>query len=192
MSDNDDLVRRLLHVVEQQQESIQAQQEAIERLGDLIDRAWPPAAPQQDPPAPAPDPTSSHRKPVDWLQVTGRERLVAWQGLAYFVEVVVYRYNLQMEVRPCWWLHTDVVEELTALWGIRQVCYRDDADLNAAATWQDALYKSRDRLRFMFVACLEAHVDQTIDGEWMPDDIRTAFVHQVQRDVFGTEGARQR
>jgi hypothetical protein len=192
-----DLVQQLLRVVEQQQASIHSQQQAIGRLGDLLERTTA-TLPVPEPAPPAADkekaeekPESLRRKPVDWLQVSGRERLAAWQGLAYFVEVLVYRYNLQMEVRPCWWQHSDVVEELTALWHTRQMSYRDDADLNAAYTWQDALYKARDRLRFMFVACLEAHVDQTIDGVWMDDETRNAFVQQVQRDVLGSTGGKR-
>ena len=191
MTDTPELVERLLEVVREQQQAIGAQQQAIERLTELVERtalgAGSPAEPppgQQSGPPPTDPPKPQKQKPVDWLQVAGRDRLMVWQGLAYFVEVIVHRYNLHAEVRPCWWQHPEAVEELTALWHMRQLSYRDDADLNAAATWQDNLVKSRDRLRFMFVACLDGHVDQMFDEVWMPDEVRNEFVREVQRDVM--------
>jgi hypothetical protein len=124
------------------------------------------------------------RRPVDWFRVSGPERLAAWQGLALFVEALVYRYNLQLELRPCWWQHGDAVEELTALWHIRQTSYGDDAALGSAMSWQDQFYKSRDRLRDIFVSCRDGHIDATIHT-WMRDDMRQAFHHAVRTDVLG-------
>jgi len=190
MADTNDLLQELINLVRAQQASIELQQQAIASLAELVEgqNRLPQLATEKSSESAEPEKPDLRRKPVDWLSVTGRERLGAWQGLAYFVEVLVYRYNLHLEIRPCWWRHADAVEELTALWHTRQMSYRDDADLDKAYTWQDALAKARDRLRFMFVACFEGHIDNTIRTEWMSEEIRQDFARTVQRDVLASEG----
>jgi hypothetical protein len=127
---------------------------------------------------------ADRQRPVDWFTVSGHERLLAWQGLAQFVETLVFRYGLQLEIRPCWWRHAEAVEELTALWHARQVLYGDGASLRDAMSWQDTFYSSRDRLRYMFVACSAYHVDSIVQL-WMTDADRAAMVEGVRHDVLG-------
>jgi hypothetical protein len=125
------------------------------------------------------------QRPIDWFAISGRERLMAWQGLAQFVEALVVRYNLQLEIRPCWWRHADAVEELTALWQARQSYFGADAGLRDAMAWQNTFYASRDRLRFMFVACGEYHTDAMV-RIWMTDEDRAGLVEAVRQEVFGS------
>jgi hypothetical protein len=123
--------------------------------------------------------------PIDWTTVSGAERVAAWQGLFQFVLDIVDRYGLYFDVRPCWWLHADAVEELAALWHIRQWCYRPDAGLDKAAVWLDNLHKSRDRLRSIFPSCRQKHVEAGRPG-WMTAEMSHAFHEYVQRDPEAT------
>jgi hypothetical protein len=122
--------------------------------------------------------------PVDWFSVSGPDRLAAWQGLAEFVEALVFRYNMQLEIRPCWWAHGAAIEELTALWHMRQALYGPDADLKNAMQWQDTLQRSRDRLRPIFRSCRDDHVRSAVNF-WMSDQARKAFVDAVRSDLLG-------
>jgi hypothetical protein len=124
------------------------------------------------------------RRPVDWSEVSGAERLAAWHALAAFVEALVYRHQMHVEVASCWWRHSDVVEELSALWQFRQFSFGEDADLNGAMQWQDALDRGRSRLRLLLVSCRDGHVDTSMAGRpWMTDAGREAFAEAVRRDV---------
>jgi hypothetical protein len=167
---NVDLQRLLLVVAEQQR--------AIEHLTERVDEL----ERQKGEPASS-GPPPAEPSPVDWLRISGQERLMAWRGLANFVEALIFRYNMQTEVRACWWQHTEAVEELTALWHMRQVLYRQGSTLRDAMAWQDNFYKSRDRLRYMFSACGDYHVDGTVK-KWMTDADRAAFIESVRSEVL--------
>jgi len=132
---------------------------------------------------PVGEPTRLPAGPIDWSRIAGPERREAWFGLAAFVEVTVRRYNLALELRPCWWQHGEAVEALTALWHVRQFSYREGAKLTDAMAWQDALYKSRGRLRDIFVSCNDGHVDSSVDS-WMTNDVAASFTRMVQRDCL--------
>lgn len=119
--------------------------------------------------------------PIDWFRISGAERLAAWRGLADFVEKLVLRYDLALEVLPCWWQHGGAVEELTALWQVRQFTYRDGAEPKEAMYWQDTLYKSRGRLRDIFVSCRDGHVDSIV-GDWMSRELRMRFRKAMHDD----------
>ncbi len=163
--------------------AVEAQQRSIERLVAVLERREQQAPRPPDQGAPAGELTPTL---INWLEIAGPQRLAAWEGLAAFVESLVVRYSLQIELRPCWWQHADAVDELTALWHVRYTCFADPTNLGGAMTWLDALQKSRDRLRDMFQSCRDSHVDSAI-GTWMRDDIRRAFHAAVQKDVYGPD-----
>jgi hypothetical protein len=169
--------------------AIEAQQATIERLVEIIDneqrqRTRPGAKPAgTGPDQPGPRSDTPQPSVVNWERVRGRERLIAWRDLSAFVEVLVVRYGLQLELRPCWWQHPDAVEELTALWHIKQHCYRAGAELVAPMMWMDNLAKIRARLRIIFIPCKERHVDATVPM-WMPDRVRAEFFEAVRADVY--------
>lgn len=161
---------------------VAAQQEVIDRLVAAVERPTEAAAsPDATDKTASDSDTAAASRPVDWLTVSGPERLAAWTGLAEFVELLVFRYNLQLEIRPCWWRHTEAVEELAALWHLRQKFFGPEGALDNAMSWLDNLYKSRERLRMAFVACREAHVDTT-GRSWMPDEIRAEFAREIRHD----------
>jgi hypothetical protein len=114
------------------------------------------------------------QKPIDWFDLSAEMSTTVWRRLGSFVEALVLRYNLQLELRPCWWKHGDAVEELTALWQFRQACFREGAGLNAPMSWQDTFYKSRNRLSGMLSSCRERHVDASF-SVWLSDEVRAEF-----------------
>lgn len=116
--------------------------------------------------------------PIDWFAITPTEETLVWRGLAAFVEMIVVRYNLAAEIRPCWWRHDEAVDELTALWQTRAFHYQGGAGLNAAMSWLDTLAKSRGRLRDCFVSCRDSHVDVTM-MHWASDAERHEFIEFV-------------
>jgi hypothetical protein len=171
-------VARLRDLVRRQQQLIDSLVRLVEPDADAPAPLDPPAPRDADADAPAP---AERDTPVDWLRLSGAERLAAWQGLWRFVSVLVQRYRLQFDVRPCWWLHADAVDELTALWHIRDVCFREGAGLSAAATWQDNFHKSRERLSLIFPSCRTEHVDAGTPP-WMTDAMSEAFFRHIQQE----------
>ncbi len=172
--------------------ALATQQRSIDRLVALLeDRARPtgdvppaPAAPEPPPPATGPTGHPFPVGPIDWAAISGEERLIAWRELSEFIERLVYRYNLHLEIRPCWWRHTNAIEELTALWHVQQATYKPGAPLSAAMSWADTLHKSRDRLRGIFTPCRDEHIDASMSHRaWMDDGNRAAFFEAVRRDM---------
>ena len=160
-------VDRILAIVEQSQ----AQESAKEKA--------------ESPPQKEKGEEKRKRGPINWLQLSGDERRATWEGLAAFVEAIVFRYNLQLEIQPCWWQHADAVEELTALWQIRQNVFGERGDPTASYQWQNQLYNSRERLSGLFSSCREGHIDTTLT-RWMSDDMRAEFKRAVHADSYGS------
>jgi hypothetical protein len=123
------------------------------------------------------------RGPIDWMRLSGDERLAVWEGLAVFVESLVHRYNLQLEILPCWWRHPDAVEELTALWQIRQNVFGERDDPTASYQWQNQLYNSRERLSALFMSCREGHIGMSITT-WMTPEMRADFQRAMLVDSY--------
>ncbi|WP_067889065.1 hypothetical protein [Actinomadura chibensis] len=164
-------------------EVIRLQQQSLERLIHILEKAE-----TQTAKAPAAAPSKgADPGPVDWLVLSGRERLETWRELAAFVARLVDRYGLQLEILPCWWQHNVAVDELTALWQFRRATFRRGADPKAPMGWQDAVNRSRDRMRPVFVSCREGHVDTTMKV-WMRDDVQAAFDRAVAEDVIEHSG----
>jgi Domain of unknown function (DUF4913) len=122
---------------------------------------------------------------IQWMDITGEERLAAWDGLVSFVEKIVVHYELQWTIRPCWWQHTDAIEELTALWHSYQAAYADPSNLEGAMTWRDAFSRGKERLKDFFLSCRDGHIDMAVSQAWMTDDVRLALRQAIDEDVFG-------
>lgn len=63
----------------------------------------------------------NQNKPVfwSWRHAEGEQRLELWHEVADFVGWVnegYFVYQRSKQIRPCWYQHPDVVEELTGLW----------------------------------------------------------------------------
>jgi hypothetical protein len=70
------------------------------------------------------------------LGPAGREEL--WTRVKSWVEWIRCRYPLSRRIPPCWADHTEIVEELTALWLAWVNAYESgDAPLTSAADWHD-------------------------------------------------------
>lgn len=183
--EEDDDISRLVNLVQTQQETIDYLVQYIERveaqLNDRIDAleqagvgaggggGGAPAAGQA--------PT-----PIDWSTLSGPKRLKAWHDLSNFTEGVVYRFNIQLEVLPCWWQHGEAVEELTALWQARLVAFAPNADASMASWWQDLLERSRMRLRGIFSSCRDGHIESK-HATWMTDQMREVFRQAVEAEA---------
>ncbi|MEW2353738.1 hypothetical protein [Spirillospora sp. NPDC029432] len=143
-------------------ELLKKQQKVLELLAERLEPAAP-AAPER-PAAPAPG-------PIDWQAVTGEERRRLLRGLADFVDGLVHHYRLQLAILPCWWRHADAIEELSALWQVRQETFKAGVRPGAAMSWQDTLYKARDRTANILSSCREGHVEAVLPL-WMNDGIK--------------------
>ncbi len=121
------------------------------------------------------------------MTLSGNARVKAWNELSSFVEGLVYRYNLQLEILPCWWQHGEAVEELTSLWQARQVAYAQGADPAMGSWWQDLLERSRIRLRGIFSSCRDGHI-QSGNPTWMPDQQRQAFQQAINYESQQFQG----
>jgi hypothetical protein len=165
---------------------VQIQQQSIERLMKFIEErasAAPPSA------VAAPKETEKKPQPIDWFKISGQERLTTWEELGEFVQNIVLRYNWHLVITPCWWQHSDAVEEFTALWQIRQTSFTPDASLTAAMSWQDNLAKCRERLGGLLGSCRDGHVDMTVRTAWMSDSIWADFRRMARADSLGADSA---
>jgi hypothetical protein len=173
--------------------AIQSQQQSIERLVRLLEEREELAesAPKTPPEKAKDAPGTAEEKPpgrtrIIWSQISGEQRTAAWYGLADFVEGLVKRYNMHLELRPCWWQHTDAVEELTALWHAWNFFFIEENNLNAPLMWRMQFNGGRDRVRDMFQSCRDSHVDLSV-RTWMRPEVREAFNRMVEADVLAFE-----
>jgi hypothetical protein len=157
--------------------AIREQNRSIERLIELIERPAAEAAVQDTAPADenaAPADEDRRPRPIDWLTMPPETQATVMRQLALFVQALVHRYSLQLELRPCWWRHGDVVEELSALWQYRQASFGEGAGLRDPMSWQDTFDKSRRRVSGMLGSCRERHVDADF-GSWLSDAEKAEF-----------------
>ncbi|MGH3545403.1 MAG: DUF4913 domain-containing protein [Mycobacteriales bacterium] len=180
-------VERVVGLVQTQQETIDYLVQYIERveaqLNDRIDtvESSPAAAAAPAAPAGAAPQQASGPDPIDWATISGTDRVKAWNDLSGFVEGLVYRYSLQLEILPCWWMHGEAVEELTSLWQARQVAYAPGSDASMASWWQDLLERSRMRMREIFGSCRDGHIDSS-GQRWMTDEGRSALKRAIDEE----------
>ncbi|WP_027863065.1 hypothetical protein [Marmoricola sp. URHB0036] len=74
----------------------------------------------------------------NWRGIGPRAEEELWSQLTAWVAWIRHRYPLAKRIPPCWAKHTEVVEELTALWLAWQQAYEDrHASLAAPAEWHD-------------------------------------------------------
>ncbi|MGD0881695.1 MAG: hypothetical protein ABSB09_09030 [Acidimicrobiales bacterium] len=92
----------------------------------------------------------SGRHAVVWRNLPIADQAVELQELAGWVEWLQVRYASAGDwLRPCWWRHGFVVEELSALrtaWlGVYEPA--ENAEAMAALDWHEAAEKCRERVR---------------------------------------------
>ncbi|MGI8646994.1 MAG: hypothetical protein DLM55_08440 [Acidimicrobiales bacterium] len=179
-------IERVIGLVQTQQETIDYLVQYIERveaqLNDRIDTVESaPSAAAAPTDAGAPAQPAAGPDPIDWASISGPARIKAWNDLSRFTEGLVFRYSLQLEILPCWWMHGEAVEELTSLWQARQVAYAPGSDASMASWWQDLLERSRMRMREIFGSCRDGHIDSS-GQRWMTDENRSALARAIQEE----------
>ncbi len=178
-------IERVVGLVQTQQETIDYLVQYIERveaqLNDRIDTVETSGAAPADPGGGTPQ-QAAGPDPIDWASISGQDRIKAWNDLSTFTEGLVYRYSLQLEILPCWWMHGEAVEELTSLWQARQVAYSPGSDASMASWWQDLLERSRMRMREIFGSCRDGHIDSS-GQRWMTDENRSALARAIEEEA---------
>ena len=117
-----------------------------------------------------------------YLGPQGSEAL--WRELTDWVAWIRHRYPLARRVPPCWAEHSEIVEELTALWLAWQAAYTErDAPLTAAIDWHDRwlpgfLYRVEHGA--LAIDCAASHRPR-------PD---SAYAEAVGADQYVPEGRR--
>ena len=179
-------IERVVGLVQTQQETIDYLVQYIERveaqLNDRIDNVESSPAAAAAAPAGAAPQQAAGPDPIDWASISGQARVKAWNDLSRFTEGLVFRYSLQLEILPCWWMHGEAVEELTSLWQARQVAYSPGSDASMASWWQDLLERSRMRMREIFGSCRDGHIDSS-GQRWMTDEGRSALARAIDEEA---------
>jgi hypothetical protein len=86
--------------------------------------------------------------PLDWRQVSAAESRAHWQALREWVQWLVQRYSLDARVvPPCWYLHPQLVDLLTALRDQHRGAFHHLAPLGSAASWHQNRWQFETRLR---------------------------------------------
>lgn len=90
--------------------------------------------------------------PLHWETMSPARRALVMGKLADFVgflDRTYFQYLPDFNLKPCWWLHPDVVWQLTALWAAFQTTYRPSARPgNEQAAWHlHVLWPTLERLR---------------------------------------------
>ena len=95
--------------------------------------------------------------PIDWSRLHARHHAQQLEILDDWVRWLVRQYGIdQREIPDCWSQHPELVEELAALRTARTAAYGPDAFPTAALDWHHAFSLTRDRLRQMGRASLDA------------------------------------
>ncbi|MCO4252160.1 hypothetical protein [Pseudarthrobacter raffinosi] len=134
---------------------IGALQEGMQALVEMMDDLL--AVPPKNKPA-----------PWNWKELTGPDAAKLMEALGAWVDWINERYGVtdNSRILGCWYLHTAVVEELTAAWVAWQAAYYGHKNaVTDAATWHDGTFwPMLERIRskpWGFSECINegSHVD---------------------------------
>ena len=143
---------------------IDAQQLRIEQL----ESAGPVSVSSGDAQAQAPADEPVAYVPYCWRYVSASEARGLWVRLREWVDWVNARYfsSSWESIRPCWFRHPAVVEELTALWAAWEAAYRasdGDGFSDAALWWHEKLHTVVLRLwDEQFAECKAGHQEPDV------------------------------
>jgi hypothetical protein len=85
---------------------------------------------------------------VCWRWLTADAAAEEWRALRDWVDWLVGRYSIDHRVvPPCWYRHGVLVEELSALHTLWQVCFRRDASASDPVSFHEHLALGLARLR---------------------------------------------
>lgn len=99
--------------------------------------------------------------PVDWRGLPDDTHEETWGALVDFLDWALPRWGFTSEHVParCWWQHTDIIEELTAWWGLWQACVRNPkANITDQSSFQERTHALKERLERSYRGrCRHAH-----------------------------------
>jgi hypothetical protein len=163
---------------------LDAQQRALERLARRVDELADSVA----------HPAYEFPTGWTWRALGGHSARVLWEQLHDWVGWLRGRYPVADAVPPCWYRHSEVVEELTALWLAWRAAYAEaDAALLGPAEWHDRwLPGALQHIRGWGVHCdRTSHRTRpdAVYGAAAVDD-HAAFVEAMEADLAGRRAAR--
>lgn len=106
---------------------------------------------------------------INWRELSDTNAIEVWKELASWVQWACERYDITDKVVPvCWWQHSYLVEELSALFAAWMAFY-DVADTGTGPIgWLEKLAASKMRMRDNYSqACTRVHTDPA--GRVWPD-----------------------
>lgn len=113
------------------------------------------------------------RSPICWQKLERDVATEQWQSLGVWVRWLVKRYALNPgTVPPCWYRHSYVIEELSALRTARDDAYSSAGSGQGPLDWHAALGAAKTRLEDAIsrVGCATtAHHEDHVQG-WLTDD----------------------
>lgn len=148
----------------------------------------------------------SGKGPVwDWTSMTADQAADAWHQLTVWVEQVLLPRNPSLlastvldrglggEWAPCWYLHPDAVDEVSALYGTWRAAFTGaDASAARVAEWRDRwLPGTRARLKTILAACNKASghraPEPRADRTGFDGDAREALYAFIRADLAGRD-----
>jgi hypothetical protein len=160
-------VNALEKLSDQMLDAMDAQQQRIEQLESAGPVPVSVSSGDAQAQAPADEPVAY--VPYCWRHVSAAEARGLWIRLREWVDWVNARYfsSSWESIRPCWFRHPAVVEELTALWAAWEAAYRasDEGDgfSDAALWWHEKLHTVVHRLwEEQFAECKAGHQEPDV------------------------------
>ncbi|CUU60764.1 hypothetical protein Ga0074812_14710 [Parafrankia irregularis] len=130
--------------------------------------------------------TADARPPFCWEELEAEELRETWHELGAWVRWLCERFRID-DIPPCWYLHGDLVEELTGLWLAWLGAYHAGARSEDPVRWLDWLARARARFARRSPRCqINAHKEHgspLVHGE---GDF-TAFVDLQAATTIATE-----
>ena len=98
----------------------------------------------------------------NWRTLHGHGAEILWRDVNDWVGWLRHRYPVAQQVPPCWWRHTELIEELTALYLAWRAAYTDaNANLTAPADFHHHyLPAAIERVTGWGVHCSDQHRDR--------------------------------
>ncbi|WP_282827664.1 hypothetical protein [Gulosibacter sediminis] len=98
---------------------------------------------------------------IRWEELTGEERAATWERLRVFVEWWTDRYSISAKtLPPCWFRHSAIVEELTALMSARTASFSEADQGLGPIGWHEraALVRQRIETTHYRGECATGHI----------------------------------
>lgn len=118
---------------------------------------------------------------TNWRTMTDAEAQATWEALRDWVEWFAPRYNLMRSIVPaCWFMHGQLVEELSALHCAHRAAFDPSDNGNGPVGWHERLAAAMPRLREAYYGtCSEGHSERPVRvWQRVPEEQWTAWTTQ--------------